>query len=113
MFIMVDLPLPLGPMIARYSLRRIFSETPRNAWIVSLPISYFLVTFSISITSAPGGRVTRGAGGGVRRCRFDQRDGINHGKWLLEDKPDGSDHHGAAFSKATLEPSFNSRVIAR
>ncbi len=39
MFIMVDLPLPLGPMMARYSLRRMLRLTPRRAWIVSLPIS--------------------------------------------------------------------------
>ncbi len=38
MFIIVDLPLPLGPMMARYSLRRMLSVTPRNAWIVSSPI---------------------------------------------------------------------------
>ncbi len=39
MFISVDLPEPDGPMMARYSLRWMLSETPRRAWIVSSPIS--------------------------------------------------------------------------
>ena len=56
MFIMVDLPLPDGPMTARYSFRRTLSETPRKAWTTSSPILYSLVTPSISMTTAPGSR---------------------------------------------------------
>ena len=38
-FISVDLPEPDGPMIATYSPRSIWIETPRSAWISSSPIT--------------------------------------------------------------------------
>ena len=70
MFMRVDLPDPEGPMIARYSLRRISSVTPRRAWIVSSPIWYSFVTPSMAITKGPTGltgRVSTGAGGLMSR----------------------------------------------
>src|SRR5207248_216249 len=53
----VDLPLPLGPMMARYSLRRICKLTPRSARTTSSPMTYSLVMFSMSITTGPGGLI--------------------------------------------------------
>ena len=37
-FISVDLPDPDGPMMATYSPRSIWIDTPRSAWISSEPI---------------------------------------------------------------------------
>jgi hypothetical protein len=39
MFMSVDLPLPLGPMMAMYSLRRICKVTPRSARTTSSPMT--------------------------------------------------------------------------
>src|ERR1017187_9356533 len=59
MFISVDLPLPDGPMMARYSLLWTWRATPRRACTVSSPMWYNLVTPRISMTSGPIGRTVR------------------------------------------------------
>jgi hypothetical protein len=49
------LPLPLGPMIARYSFRWIFSVTPRSACTGLFAHHVVLRDVSMSMTSAPCG----------------------------------------------------------
>src|SRR3954471_14465689 len=50
MFMNVDLPLPLAPMMATNSLRRISVVTPRSACTFCSPISYVLWTSMIWMT---------------------------------------------------------------
>ena len=97
MFIIVDLPLPLGPMMARYSLRRMLNETPRRrvdrlaAHLVDLRDVQ-----SISMTSGPGGRVM------VQRVRRQVSAVMEHG-WEPGER---NKRFNSALSSMTLAPFF-------